>query len=111
MPCHIDVVHGVGEKVPGGCLDEVLGKLATVGFDRTPFPGGAIHPVEEDAGHTEAVLTEPGSRVAQLPPRRQSNEQAPGAVGQVDASDPSGGSGFGGGDGCLFDVVPELRAC
>lgn len=46
VPCRVDVVHGVGEEVAGGGLDEVLGELAAVGFDRTPFAGGAIHPVE-----------------------------------------------------------------
>lgn len=109
MPGRIDVVHGVGQEVPGGGLDKVLGELAAIGFDRTPLASGAVHPVKQDAGHAKPVLTKPGPRVAQLPPRRQSNEQAPGAVRQPDAPDSGWGSCFDGSDSCLFNVSPELH--
>lgn len=57
MPGRIDVVHGVGQEVPGGGLDKVLGELAAIGFDRTPLASGAIHPVKQEGLLTKLSIT------------------------------------------------------
>lgn len=67
VPCSLDMVHGVGERVAGDGLDDVLDEFPATGLELAPLAalGDAVI---DDGGAAEPVLTQPWPRIGQLPP-------------------------------------------
>ena len=101
------VLHGKAQKIPGYGLHDVFHELRTVGFDPFPFFRGAYSFIS-DRFSAEAVFSNAGLYIGELPARGKGDEEHTAFVGESDAADFSLNSLP---DGCLYCVVyipPEL---
>lgn len=103
-----EILHGEAQQVTGYGLDDILNEFWTVRFDAFPFLGRS-HTFIGDGFPAEAVLSNLGLHVGELPAGREGNEEHPAFVLEADAVHGCADTFFDRGLYGIVNIPPELH--